>query len=245
MCKAFFSKYCTLIHSLLVAVHSCAVILKLRRILLWTIAASMTYFSTLKIAFLLLWTALPWHSTLQDESMHNCRSHGSSLDNSVFIDLIDRHVLILKLLRTRTLFIIATVACCSIMRLIHSLLFAVNSYALILKLLRTIKATEDASLEPLTEHVHLMCDLGLILAKQLVKLVIKDEAVTMPKVGGGVPLPRHLFRPFSKHRPGEILSHNIIKFSAQKVIHIQWETNQMDSGHFQDVDQVRETLTLQ
>lgn len=71
-----------------------------------------------------------------------------------------------------------------------------------IKLLRTIKTTEDASTEPVTSHVHLMCDVALALAKQLLKLVVKEDEVTIPKVPGGVPLPQQLFRSVPERRRG-------------------------------------------
>lgn len=80
---------------------------------------------------------------------------------------------------------------------------AVMSYAMIVKLLRTIKNTEDASPDPLTEHVHLMCDISLVLAKSLIKHVTREDQLTLPKVPGGVPLPQQFFKSVSDRRQGK------------------------------------------
>ena len=79
------------------------------------------------------------------------------------------------------------------------------SLAMIVKILRTMKTTEDGSPEEATAAVHLMCDLGLAVARLLFRDHCKGNEAEIPKVPGGCCLPQSFFRAISHRRTGKTL----------------------------------------
>ena len=63
----------------------------------------------------------------------------------------------------------------------------------IVKVLRTLKATEDATSEPATLCIYLLCDTALALASAIVELHSPGTA-SAGKYPGSVPLPKTFFR---------------------------------------------------
>ena len=63
----------------------------------------------------------------------------------------------------------------------------------IVKALRTLKATEDATSEPATQNMYLLCDTALALAKAIVDVHSPGTATT-GKYPGSIPLPKTFFR---------------------------------------------------
>ena len=62
------------------------------------------------------------------------------------------------------------------------------------KVLRTLKHTEDATAEPATANIYLLCNVGLALAAAIVERHSPGGADGVGKFPGNVPLPRSLFR---------------------------------------------------
>ena len=62
-----------------------------------------------------------------------------------------------------------------------------------MKVLRTLKATEDATSEPATHNMYLLCDTALALAKAIVEVHSPGTATT-GKYPGSIPLPKTFFR---------------------------------------------------
>ena len=62
-----------------------------------------------------------------------------------------------------------------------------------MKVLRTLKATEDATSEPATQNIYLLCDTALAVAKAIVDVHSPGTAST-GKYPGSVPLPKTFFR---------------------------------------------------
>ena len=67
------------------------------------------------------------------------------------------------------------------------------------KVLRTLKHTEDATAEPATQNCHLLCDVGMALARAIVEQHSPAGAGQFDKFPGTVPLPRYLFRQLDSH----------------------------------------------
>ena len=63
----------------------------------------------------------------------------------------------------------------------------------IVKVLRTLKATEDATSEPATLNMYLLCDTALALANAIVDVCSPGTATT-GKYPGSIPLPKTFFR---------------------------------------------------
>ena len=63
----------------------------------------------------------------------------------------------------------------------------------ILKVLRTLKATEDATSEPATQNIYLLCDNALAVATAIVDVHSPGTATTA-KYPGSIPLPKTFFR---------------------------------------------------
>ena len=63
----------------------------------------------------------------------------------------------------------------------------------IVKVLRTLKATEDATSEPATQNMYLLCDTALALATAIVD-VHSPGTATAGKYPGSIPLPKTFFR---------------------------------------------------
>ena len=63
----------------------------------------------------------------------------------------------------------------------------------IVKVLRTLKATEDATSEPATQSIYLLCDTALALASAIVEAHSPGTA-SAGKYPGSVPLPKTFFR---------------------------------------------------
>lgn len=61
------------------------------------------------------------------------------------------------------------------------------------KVLRTLKATEDATAEPATLNMHLLCDMALAVAPAIVERHSPGTLIT-GKFPGHVPLPKLFFR---------------------------------------------------
>ncbi|KAK9811630.1 hypothetical protein WJX72_007291 [[Myrmecia] bisecta] len=81
----------------------------------------------------------------------------------------------------------------------------------ILRILRTLKNTEDISPEPQSESIYLLCDVGLALAPAILEQQgrANPQALT-DKFPGTVPLPTSFYRPlepqhFKKHKDGGFL----------------------------------------
>ena len=62
-----------------------------------------------------------------------------------------------------------------------------------MKVLRTLKATEDATSEPATQNMYLLCDTALAVATAIVDLHSPGTA-TAGKYPGSIPLPKTFFR---------------------------------------------------
>lgn len=62
-----------------------------------------------------------------------------------------------------------------------------------MKVLRTLKATEDATSEPATQNVYLLCDIALKLGNAIVDAHSPGTA-TAGKYPGSIPLPMTFFR---------------------------------------------------
>lgn len=62
------------------------------------------------------------------------------------------------------------------------------------KVLRTLKHTEDATAEPATEAMYLLCDAALVLARDIVDRRAPGASDRLARYPGHVPLPRYLFR---------------------------------------------------
>ena len=62
-----------------------------------------------------------------------------------------------------------------------------------MKVLRTLKATEDATSEPATQCIYLLCDTALALASAIVEAHSPGTA-SAGKYPGSVPLPKTFFR---------------------------------------------------
>ena len=62
------------------------------------------------------------------------------------------------------------------------------------KVLRTLKHTEDATAEPATESMHVLCDAALALARALVEHRAPGASQGLARYPGNVPLPRYMFR---------------------------------------------------
>lgn len=77
------------------------------------------------------------------------------------------------------------------------------SFSMVVKILRTIKTTEDGSPEEATEAVHLLCDLGLAIARILFNEHCKGKETDVTKLPGGCCLPQAFFRAASHKRRGE------------------------------------------
>lgn len=73
---------------------------------------------------------------------------------------------------------------------------------MIVKLLRTIKTTEDATADPQTERIYIMCDLGLSVARTLLEGHFKENTPEVVKFPGGCPLPVSLFASQAGKRTG-------------------------------------------
>ena len=76
---------------------------------------------------------------------------------------------------------------------------------MIVKVLRTVKTTEDGSPEDATEAVYLLCDLGLALARLLFKDHCKSVETETRKIPGGCCLPQSFFRAVAHRRTGLLL----------------------------------------
>ena len=76
------------------------------------------------------------------------------------------------------------------------------SFSMIVKVLRTVKTTEDGSPEDATESVYLLCDLGLALARLLFKDHCKGNEAETGKIPGGCCLPQSFFRAVGHRRTG-------------------------------------------
>ena len=61
------------------------------------------------------------------------------------------------------------------------------------KVLRTLKATEDATAEPATLNMHMLCDMALAVAPAIVERY-SPGTVIAGKFPGNVPLPKTFFR---------------------------------------------------
>ena len=79
---------------------------------------------------------------------------------------------------------------------------AAASFSLIVKLLRTVKIMDDVTPEPVTSLVHLMCDLGLGVARALFNQHFGGGHAEAPKFREGVPLPQQFFRPLPEKPTG-------------------------------------------
>ena len=61
---------------------------------------------------------------------------------------------------------------------------------------------DDATPEPVTPLVHLMCDLGLGVARALFNERFGGDRAEAPKFREGVPLPQQFFRPLPEKPTG-------------------------------------------
>ena len=80
---------------------------------------------------------------------------------------------------------------------------------MIVKILRTVKTTEDGSPEDATEGVYLLCDLGLALARLLFRDQCKGNEAETSKIAGGCCLPQSFFRAVAHRRAGYLLLQNM------------------------------------
>lgn len=62
------------------------------------------------------------------------------------------------------------------------------------KVLRTLKHTEDATAEPLSDNMYLLCDMALVIARAIVNTHTPGAAESIGRFPGNVPLPRYMFR---------------------------------------------------
>lgn len=70
----------------------------------------------------------------------------------------------------------------------------------IVKVLRTLKATEDATSEPATQSIYLLCDAALAVAHAVVDAHAPGTAATVGKFPGSVPLPKTFFRQLDRRQ---------------------------------------------
>jgi len=78
------------------------------------------------------------------------------------------------------------------------------SYSKILKILRAIKTTEDATPEDATASIYMLCDLGAAVARHIYLERCGGNASEVTRISGGCCLPKPLFRARSKNAPGWI-----------------------------------------
>lgn len=79
-----------------------------------------------------------------------------------------------------------------------------------MKVLRTLKATEDATSEPATQCIYLLCDTALALASAIVE-VHSPGTASAGKYPGSVPLPKTFFRQLDRSQlKGERSSHRLL-----------------------------------
>lgn len=94
-------------------------------------------------------------------------------------------------------------------------------FSTIVKILRTIKTTEDGSPEEATEAVYLMCDLGLAVARLLFKDLCKGQEADVAKLSGGCSLPQSFFRAVMHKRTG-VPQISLSKDQSVKILNLTW-----------------------
>ena len=75
----------------------------------------------------------------------------------------------------------------------HVLCVAGAMLPAIVKMLRTLKATEDATAEPATQSIYLLCDMALAIAAAIMD-AHSPGATTVAKHPGSVVFPKGFFR---------------------------------------------------
>jgi hypothetical protein len=69
-----------------------------------------------------------------------------------------------------------------------------------IKLLRTLKFCDDACSEPRTEEAHQLCDLGLMLLKQIADRLTGGKALEPARFPGQIVLPRLCYKFNAAHQ---------------------------------------------
>jgi hypothetical protein len=77
------------------------------------------------------------------------------------------------------------------------------SFSKVVKILRTIKSTEDATPEDATTTIYMLCDLGKEVARKIFSDHCGGKESEVARITGGCCLPQSLFRARSQRKPGE------------------------------------------